>query len=461
MAFFWFLVLSFGALVVLGIVLVSTGFISEESPLITEAEQKLEEGSANEAEALLRQATELNPENPKARWDLAKVLQRSGRYSEAAEHLEYCLTHSLFPDDGSLEDALVRLAQVYEKDHNHQRAIDTWSRYLEQYPDSMEAHFRRGRLYYAENKVDRALNDFQSIEENFDESPDLLSLYLGRCYNRIDQNEEAYEYYNDYLETNPDDADALLELSDVAREIGEHGRARSALTQVKKQGDPEQSGRALIKLTKVALENDELDEAEAFIEELTTLKEERGVSETLNLHRKYLKARIHERRDEPDEALDLYRSIYMQRPEFLDVEDIIEDKIDQIDPQELLQNFLSMSRDEFVKTSEEIVKLMDFSIVDTDAFGPDEVNITAREEAEGPKIERVLFTFKRWDNTVAEWPLREFELQILEQRFERGIFVAPRGFQRSAEEYVERSPIRLIGPDTLLQYLREVEKKEI
>lgn len=461
MAFFWFFLISFIGLFVLGFFLVTSGFINEETPLINEAEAKLEEGASREAEKLLRQATELNPQNARARWDLAKVLQRSGQYDEAAEHLEYCLTNSLFPSNADLDDALVRLGQIYEKNNKHRQAIDTWSRYLEQYPDSMEAHFRRGRLFYAENKVDRALRDFQAIEENFEERPETLSLYLGRCFNRIDQHEDAFEYYNDYIQENPEDTQALLELSDVARKIGEHARARAVLSEVKEQGDLEETGQALIRLTEIALENEDLDEAKKHLEDLAIQKDEKGLPETLDLHRKYLKAKIHEEEEEPEEALNLYRSIYMKRPEFKDVEDIIENKIDQIDPQELLQNFLSMGRDEFVKTSEEIVRLMGFTIVNTDAFGPDEVNITARDEADGPKIQRILFTFKRWDNTVAEWPLREFELQIIEQRFERGIFVAPRGFQRSAEEYVERSPIRLVGPETLLQYLKEVEKREL
>ncbi|MFB6346222.1 MAG: tetratricopeptide repeat protein [bacterium] len=461
MTFFWFLILSLAGLLVLGILLVTKGMVNEEDPLVREAEEKLKQGSAHEAEPLLRQATQLNPQNAKAQWDLAKVLQRSGQYNQAAEQLEYALSNSLFPSDVDLDDALVRLGQIYEKARNYPRAIDTWSRYLEQYPDSMEAHFRRGRLYYAENKVDRALNDFLSIEDNFDERPDLLALYLGRCYRRIDQYEDAFDYYEDYLQNNPDDYQALLELSDVAQEIGKGDRARSALNQVKDHGDTEQSAEALVRLIRISLEESGLEEADDFISQLKDLNDKKGLTETLNLHRKYLEAKLHEERDNPEEALDLYRSIYMQRPEFKDVEDIIEDKIEQIDPQELLQNFLSMGRDEFVKTSEEIVKIMGFTIVDTDAFGPDEVNITARDDSSGPKISRVLFTFKRWDNTVAEWPLREFELQLLEQRFDRGIFVAPRGFQRSAEEYVEQSPIRLIGPDTLLQYLREVEKKEI
>jgi hypothetical protein len=59
---------------------------------------------------------------------------------------------------------------------------------------------------------------------------------------------------------------------------------------------------------------------------------------------------------------------------------------------------------------------------------------------------------------VAEWPLKEFELELLEKRFDKGFFVSPRGFRPSAVDYAEDTFIELIGSDELLKYLKEALK---
>jgi tetratricopeptide (TPR) repeat protein len=444
-----------------GTYILFAGLGGEESTLVRRANEQLDEGQTQEAQTLLRQALEVDPDQPEARWKLAKLLQRSGQYADAADHLEYCLNHSLYPPGVGMNDALVRLAQIYEKGELFEEAIDTWSRYLEQNPDSMEAHFRRGRLFFRENQIDRALEDFRSIEQNFEDSPDLLSLYLGRCLYRKDQLDQAYDYYREYLSSNPKNVDAQVELASLARKLDKEDEAGELYETILREGTLSQEAEARLSLSSMAREKENFDEAEQHLDELEQIREQRGLPENLDLHRRYQKAKLLEARDEDETALDIYRSIYEKRKNFLDVESIIDERIEQLDPEDLLDHYMNVDRTTFSRMAEEIVKLMGFEPMSTDTFGPDEVNVSAREEAAGPNVNRVLFTFKRWENNVGEWPLREFELQILEKRFDRGIFVAPGGFQYSAKQYVERSSIRLIGPDTLLQYLKEVEKTEL
>lgn len=461
MTVFWLIVLAFVIVLGFGSFLILTGYGSEESRLVNRAEDHLDSGQTGDAKPLLRQAIQINSDSERARWELAKLLQRSGEYGEASEHLEYCLNNGLFPEGVRVNDALVRLAQIYEKGEFIDEAIDTWSRYLEQNPDSMEAHFRRGRLFFREREIDRALQDFRSIEENFEDNPDLLSLYLGRCLFRKERFEDAYEYYQEYLRTAPENVEAEMEMASLARKLGQSEEARSLFESITEKGTLKQEAEALVSLTAMTREEGALNEAKKYLDRVENLKENRGLPEALDLHRRYQRAKLLEADERDDEALDEYRSIYEKRKNFLDVEAIIDERVEQLDPGDLLDNYMNVDRSTFVRMAEEIVKLMNFEVISADSFGPDEVNVTAREEANDPSVNRILFTFKRWENNVGEWPLREFELQILEKKFDRGIFVAPGGFQYSAKQYVEKSPIRLIGPDTLLQYLKEVEKKEL
>jgi tetratricopeptide (TPR) repeat protein len=461
MTFFWILSVALILVLFLGVYLLVAGTGNRKSTLVRQADQHLDEGRLEDAEPLLRQALEVDPDQPRARWELAKLLQRSGRYADASDHLEYCLNHSLYPEEVNTNDALVRLAQIYEKGKLFEEAIDTWSRYIEQNSNSMEAHFRRGRLYFRENRIDRAIEDFRSIEENFEDSPDLLSLYLGRCLYRKEQFDQAYNYYVEYLSSNTDNMDAQVELASLARTVGQEQEARELYESILQEGSLSQEAEARLSMSSMAREKGEIEEAEEHLNELEELREVRGLPENLDLHCQYQKAKLLEARHENETALDIYRSLYEKRKNFLDVESIIDERIDQLDPEDLLDNYMNVNRATFSRMAEEIVELMGFEPMSTDSFGPDEVHVSAREEVSKPSVNRVLFTFKRWENNVGEWPLREFELQILEKRFDRGILVAPGGFQYSAKQYVERSPIRLIGPDTLLQYLKEVEKKEL
>jgi len=103
--------------------------------------------------------------------------------------------------------------------------------------------------------------------------------------------------------------------------------------------------------------------------------------------------------------------------------------------------------------------MMGYEVMSSEDYGLYEVNVTAREAGQGLKADRILITFKRWESKVGEWPLREFELQLLEKRYDRGIFVAPYGFKKQARKYANEGSIRLIGPDTLIEYLKEAYKQ--
>jgi tetratricopeptide (TPR) repeat protein len=457
--YFWILV---GLLVtaLLGlIVFVGGQLMGRERRMIHQAEEKIERGREEEAVTILSRLTDLNPANFQARWRLAKLLQMMGQYGAAAYHFEYCLEHDALPGHVRIQDALVRLAQVYEDQGHEEDAADAWTRYLQQDPDSMEGYFRRAQCFYRQREYDRAIADLKKIRSDFaEEEPEQVALYLGRCFRRKEQFEKAIDYYEEYLEAQPDDLEAAVEAAQGARSVDREDLARRWFNHVRDRADDRLYAEATVKLAELAFEQEQLERAEDRVEELETMHEEERLTSRQLLDLKYLRAWQLEYEDRHDEAVDIYWDIYEQRPEFRDVDRIIEEEIGKMDAEDLLEGFMNCDRERFVEQGEEIVALMGFEVIKSDAFSPYELNVTAREEGRGLDSDRILVTFKRWESELGEWPIREFELDLLEDRYDRGIFVAPHGFQSEAEDFAKDSSIRLIGPDTLIQYLREAHK---
>lgn len=459
MVFFWVLV---GLLVIalVGVVIFVGGqFFGREKELIDEAEKKIEKGKKQEAVTLLSRVTDLNPANFQARWRLAKLLQMLGQYGAAAYHFEYCLEKDALPRHVRMRDALVRLAQVYEQQDHHEDAADAWTRYLQQVPDEAKGYFRRANVYYEMGELDRALADLRKIRSDFpEEEPKQTALYIGRCHRKKESFETALEYYREYLEANPDDLEAAVEAAQVARANEEYDEAEDWFEHVRERADDSLYAEATVKLIELAFERERYGTARTYLDELETMEEENRLTTNQRLSRRYFSAKLLEQEDERDEAVDIYWSIYEQRPHFRDIAEIIEEEIGRMDADDLLEGFMDSDRDRFREQSEEIVRMMGFEVMSSNAFSPYEINVSAREEGSGLDSDRVLVTFKRWESEVGEWPIREFELSLMEDRYDRGIYVAPYGFKSRAHDFAENSSIRLIGPDTLIQYLREAHK---
>jgi restriction endonuclease Mrr len=206
------------------------------------------------------------------------------------------------------------------------------------------------------------------------------------------------------------------------------------------------------------MEEGATEKAGEYIDDLDEMLKTGRIPSAYRLNFLYLKGKYKEMIDAHVEAVEIYRGIYQEKPDYKDVEKILEQEIGRMDEGDLIQRYLNMNRDEFTRVAEKIVEIMGYKVVSVEAYGPDEVNISSHDDSEMFKINRVLFAFKRWNQSVAEWPLKEFELELLEKRFDKGFFVSPRGFRPSAVDYAEDTFIELIGSDELLKYLKEALK---
>ncbi len=460
--FFWVMWTIFALILLIGAaLLVYTVLYSEEVDLYRRALDRVKAGSPREAVRLLRRIIENNPGYYRARWQLATLLDSLGQGEKAAEQVEFCLSRNALPDGVSPREALVRLSRIYEKLGRHREAADTWSRYLMQDPASREAYFNRGWAYFQASDYRRALSDFERTIEAFDEYDPRSWLQVARCRSRLDHEQEALEAYDRYLEDEPGDLEAQMEAARAAQSAGEGSRAREGFERVREEAEGERRVEATLRLAELAIERETEYHAEKHLEELEEHSQKGELSGDHQLEYRYVRARYMDQQQRHEEAMERYWSIYEEDPEFRDIDRIIEREIGRMDRETLLEQYLEMGEQRFIRLAEHIVGMMGYDVINSGFLGHDEVNITSHDDGSARTLNRVLFTFKRWDNRVGEWPIKEFELRLLEDRFDRGIFVAPYGFKPAARSFAEDSSIRLIGPDILLEYLREAQKRPL
>jgi tetratricopeptide (TPR) repeat protein len=168
--------------------------------------------------------------------DIAHIYIANNYYKQALVYLEKGLT-AVPTDIDLLQDA----AFCYEQTDQEETAIDYYNRVINVDAYSIEAWFNLGLVYFNQSDFTRALDAFDyvtTIDENdfggwlqkgnalfhlnrFEESlecyhqcegkvafPDLLQVFMGECYEKLDQYENAKACYKKSLELNAQNSDA-------------------------------------------------------------------------------------------------------------------------------------------------------------------------------------------------------------------------------------------------------------
>lgn len=458
MNFIWILLVSLGLILVISFLVVITQIYSEENQLIDEAEDRMAKGEKQEAASLLSRVLERNPANKEARWMMGKMMEYMGNNRQAARHYKFCLDKEVLPGRVDEDIARTRLAQAQKKSGQYRAAVENWTRVLENKENMMEPYIERGKLFYQLEEYERALDDFNKVYSDFEEASDKVIIYRARCFYGLGDLERSLDCYREYIEAAPGDIQAALEAAWVAEEDEDISEAKALYDYVREEGDRPHYIRATLAFIRLSIEEGLDSEAEQYIKELDEIAERGQIPEPHKYNYLYMKAKFNELIEQRGKAMQIYRRIYQEKPDFKDVEKILEEEISQMDEEDLIDQYLHMDREEFARMAERVVRLMGYEVVNIDAYGPDEINIVAHDDTQMFKVSRVLFTFKRWRQSVAEWPLKEFELELLEKRFDKGVFISPVEFRPSAVDYADNTEIQLVGPGELLDYLQEAFK---
>jgi tetratricopeptide (TPR) repeat protein len=165
-------------------------------------------------EQLLKEAIEVNPDDPAAFVELGNYYQDLGRRAEAQPYFESA--HALDPTNISL---LVNLAEIATLSGDTPAAIEYWQEVaLRNERRRALAYFRIGELTYQDNNFSSALAFFQrAVEINRENGPYLLGLantyYQLGCY---DEATDAYQNILSFAKSEDVLAEAQLKLAELA-----------------------------------------------------------------------------------------------------------------------------------------------------------------------------------------------------------------------------------------------------
>ena len=168
------------------------------------------EGRLEEAAALFRQSTKLDPALGSAWYELGLVHARQGKLGKAITELT--------------EAARLDPSLDIRRDLEELRAIRKYRRILTRRPHDAEAHLQLGLLYFARDMGDEALAEFQEAARL---KPELAEahIYMGLEYHYRGELSRAEAEYEEAIRLDPDNTVARTQLallrSDPTEMLGE------------------------------------------------------------------------------------------------------------------------------------------------------------------------------------------------------------------------------------------------
>jgi len=111
---------------------------------------------------------------------------------------------------------MVRIADAFNKMHQHKEAISMFEEALAISSDDPFALLGLGNLYYADHEDDRALICFERLLEGNSQNVVVMTM-TGNLYRRRRQYDRAIESYKNALELEPNNSFALFGMGDCFR----------------------------------------------------------------------------------------------------------------------------------------------------------------------------------------------------------------------------------------------------
>lgn len=172
------------------------------------AKLKLVTGETDQAAELMKTAIKVDPNNIWYALGYATVLEKTGRYSDAA--VQYKNLQATHPASYELYGYE---AECYVQDNQFQKAIDTYNRLEGVVGFTEEACIQRYYIYMNWGKSDKAMSEIQKLADQFPENTE-YSMALAGYYMRAGKAGLAYQSINNVLAVEPDNALARAYLAD-------------------------------------------------------------------------------------------------------------------------------------------------------------------------------------------------------------------------------------------------------
>ncbi|WP_374618766.1 tetratricopeptide repeat protein [Pandoraea sp.] len=239
---------------------VGTGHLAEAEPLLVEELNKVPDARRGQAILELQQMIARSPERatgieslkrmlandmqrPEAQLAIARSQLDAGDTAEARASLEKAL--KLKPD---YEAAALLYGQMGPEERSS--AIAGLKTFLDRNPNAKEARFAYAKLLLADNQLDAAQSQFETLEKRYPhELSTLMALALLNLHAKHPAQAERYlqKYASEAEQQNTDGAQAYIYLAQIAQDRKDYPAADKWLSQIREDSNvylPAQIGRA-------------------------------------------------------------------------------------------------------------------------------------------------------------------------------------------------------------------------
>ncbi len=197
-------------------------------------------GEMEDAESLMKKALALSPGNLHYQMAMADIFILSDRLPDAIAVYE--TQTGAHPEDINIHQKLA-YAYAYNKQYNQAIAVLNHMETLT--GPSLETGMQKQRIWINQEAYDEAIAEAENLLGFYPNESMLLEL-LGDLYMETGQAEKAAEVFEGLLENNPDNYMAMLLLADVYQEKGEEQRAFSMLLEAFEHQEMDMEGKVRV-----------------------------------------------------------------------------------------------------------------------------------------------------------------------------------------------------------------------
>ncbi|WP_395043738.1 tetratricopeptide repeat protein [Flavobacterium sp.] len=157
----------------------------------------LDMGKANLAKKALKLALEQHPKSTGLKLVQVEMLV----YEDKLEIAEKML-NELFAIEPTNEEIYIQKANIFSKRDNHEKAVELLQEALQYTEDYSDVYNLIGMEYLFMDNLELAKENFiKCLEEDFEDQSALYNVVY--CYEFLDQNQEAIDYLEKYIDKNP------------------------------------------------------------------------------------------------------------------------------------------------------------------------------------------------------------------------------------------------------------------
>lgn len=239
---------------------------------------------------------ELSPQSSQAHEALAAALMENGKPAEALPHFEKIIT---LGGDAGLNQSYLRIAATLGRQSNRTDALETMRALARLHPDKAVAHFALAHLAVRVSDLDTATT---AIDRTLAINPAWEDAALFKVRVLVSQKDmpAVLKYYERYLDSYPRANNMRLGYARHLVDLKQWDKAREQFKRV--AADTPRDAEVVFTIALLALQSNELDEAERFMKRAIELQPENDQA------RLYL-GQIAEQRKQYVEAIQWYSSI--------------------------------------------------------------------------------------------------------------------------------------------------------